>query len=163
MPELQAKAGPSDIVQDTLLEAHRDFARFHGSGQEELVAWLRHILLNNLRDFRKKFLQSEKRQVAREVPLDEADCVWRLYRIASSPQLSSSELLMKAEDQQAVERALGGLPKHYREVIELRHGQQLSFEEISQRMGRSRQAVRKLWCRAIRELSRRLGAPPKEL
>src|SRR5262249_1313717 len=50
--DLRARGGPSDLVQESLMEASRDFANFRGRQQEELLAWLRGILRNNLADFR---------------------------------------------------------------------------------------------------------------
>ena len=44
-PDLRSKGGASDIVQETFLEAQRDFARFQGSSPEELRAWLRQVLV----------------------------------------------------------------------------------------------------------------------
>src|SRR5262245_55812569 len=45
---LQAKGGASDLVQETMVDALRDFRRFHGSSEAELQAWLRELLLHNL-------------------------------------------------------------------------------------------------------------------
>ena len=39
--ELRAKAGPSDIVQETLLQMQKNFERFQGTSERELLAWLR--------------------------------------------------------------------------------------------------------------------------
>jgi RNA polymerase sigma-70 factor (ECF subfamily) len=68
-PRLQAKLDPSDIVQQTLLEAYKDLADFRGQSPEELRAWLRQVLARNLanalRDFRRA-----RRDVAREQALD---------------------------------------------------------------------------------------------
>jgi DNA-directed RNA polymerase specialized sigma24 family protein len=50
-PALKAKGGASDLVQQTFLEAHRDFGRFHGDSEEQLLAWLRQPLRYNLADF----------------------------------------------------------------------------------------------------------------
>src|SRR5262245_6155605 len=69
-PELRAKGGASDLVQDTFLEARRDFAGFHGSSEEELRAWLRRVLLNNVANFTRQYRQRAKREVAREVSLE---------------------------------------------------------------------------------------------
>src|SRR5205814_6556278 len=52
-PDLQAKAGASDLVQDTFVEAHRGFGGFRGRNEEALLTWLRKILLHNLADFRR--------------------------------------------------------------------------------------------------------------
>src|SRR4051812_49165209 len=69
-PELRVKGGASDLVQETFLEAQRDFAQFQGSSAAELQAWLRQLLLNNLATFARRFRQTHKRQMAREVSLD---------------------------------------------------------------------------------------------
>src|SRR5436309_13462494 len=64
-PELRAKGGASDLVQETFVKAHRHFAHFQGDSDVELRAWLRRLLLNNLADFRALYREAGKRQVAR--------------------------------------------------------------------------------------------------
>src|SRR5215472_17901427 len=68
-PGLQAKGGASDLVQQTFLEAQRDFDQFHGNSEAELLAWLRHLLMNNLADFSRSFRQTAKRGIEREMSL----------------------------------------------------------------------------------------------
>ena len=63
-PELQAKGGASDLVQQTFLEAQCDFARFQGSSEDELLAWLRRLLLHNLGDFTRRYRDTSKRAVS---------------------------------------------------------------------------------------------------
>ena len=70
--ELNAKGGASDIVQETLLGAYRDFARFRGHSREELLAWLRKILQNNLAVFRRRDRGTQKRQASLEVAINAA-------------------------------------------------------------------------------------------
>src|SRR5437660_11206754 len=72
-PELRAKGGASDLVQETFLKAHRHFAQFHGAAEEELLAWLRRMLLNNLTDFRRLYCETQKRHASREVSLETDD------------------------------------------------------------------------------------------
>src|SRR5262245_17814694 len=48
---LLPKAGASDLVQETFLEAQRDLGVFRGQSEPELLAWLRQILLHNLANF----------------------------------------------------------------------------------------------------------------
>src|SRR5436309_671969 len=67
--ELLAKGGASDLVQDTLLDAVRDFGRFGGVTRDDLLRWLRRLLLNNLVDFVRQYRDTEKREAAREAPL----------------------------------------------------------------------------------------------
>ena len=69
--DLRPKAGPSDLVQDTLLEAHRYFARFDGAQGDEFRAWLRGILLNKLAQLHRHYHEAQKRAVGREVPFAE--------------------------------------------------------------------------------------------
>src|SRR5271163_4886949 len=54
-PDLRSKGGASDLVQETFLEAQRDFARFQGSSAEELRAWLRQVLLHNVGAFTRRY------------------------------------------------------------------------------------------------------------
>src|SRR5947209_1214456 len=66
---LQAKVDTSDLIQQTLLEAHRGFGRFQGGTEAEWLAWLRRILDHNAADFVRRYRGTGKRQVGREVPL----------------------------------------------------------------------------------------------
>ena len=71
-PELQAKLGASDVVQDTFLEAQRDFGQFRGGSKEDLLAWLRRILLHNLANASRQYRDTDKRQIHREAVLGTA-------------------------------------------------------------------------------------------
>src|SRR5438105_1584310 len=68
-PDLQAKNSASDLVQETFLDAQRDFKRFQGNTEAELLAWLRQMLLNNIGNFTRRYRATQKRQVSGEVPL----------------------------------------------------------------------------------------------
>ena len=68
-PDLRAKGGASDLVQETFLEAQRDFEQFQGSSPDELRAWLRQVLLHNLGAFTRRFRTTSKRAVGLEVAL----------------------------------------------------------------------------------------------
>src|SRR5580704_17905215 len=69
---LQAKGGASDLVQQTFLEAQRDFSGFQGTTHAALLAWMRKLLLNNLANFRRDY-QRDKRRVTREIALAPGD------------------------------------------------------------------------------------------
>src|SRR4051794_21541311 len=69
--ELRGKVDPSDLVQETLLKAHRHFGQFRGRTEPELAAWLRQILASNLADLVRRFRMAGARQVARERSLEE--------------------------------------------------------------------------------------------
>ena len=154
---LRLRLDPSDLVQETFLEAHRDFPRFDGSTERELLAWLRRILARNLADQarrQKAGLRDIRRQVSLEAMLDRSSARMQqaLVAVVSSPSAAA------AQREQAVllADALAGLPPDYREVIILRNLERLRFEEVAARMGRSPGAVRMLWTRALERLSRAL-------
>ena len=63
--KLRARVGPSDIVQETLLAAHRDFTQFCGTSESEFLAWLRQILSRNMAHATRDFTR-DKRDVRRE-------------------------------------------------------------------------------------------------
>ena len=58
---MQAKVDASDLVQQTLLDAHRDFDQFAGQTEGEWLAWLRQILAHNTGDAIRHFGTAEKR------------------------------------------------------------------------------------------------------
>ena len=60
---LKLKLDASDLVQDTFLKAHRQFADFAGRNETELIAWLRRILVRTLAD-QAKYHRSRGRQCA---------------------------------------------------------------------------------------------------
>jgi RNA polymerase sigma-70 factor (ECF subfamily) len=148
-PELRAKGGASDLVQETFLKAHRHFAQFRGTAEEELLAWLRRLLLNSLADFRRLYQETHKRQAGREVSLPSGDSsrVQGYGPVAGEP--SPSAVAMAREQAEAVQRTLDRLPEDYRRVVVWRHHEGRSFEEIACLMNRSVNAVRKLWARAV--------------
>src|SRR5262245_28354301 len=70
-PRLKGKVDPSDVVQQTLLEAHASRSQFRGGTEAEWLAWLRRMLAHNLADALRAFTQA-KRDLVREQPLADA-------------------------------------------------------------------------------------------
>ena len=70
---LRGRVSPSDVVQETLFEAHRDFGQFRGSSPNEFVAWLRRIMVHNLASIVEQNLLAAKRDVRREVSLQKVN------------------------------------------------------------------------------------------
>lgn len=159
-PDLRAKGGASDLVQETFLEAQRDFERFQGSSPEELRAWLRQVLLNNVGAFSRRFRNTSKRTISREVGLHGEGSTTSPGVWLAGSTLSPSGIAMEHEQALALRSALERLPDEYRRVVILRFQEERTFEEIGQLMDRSPDAARKLWCRAmerLREESEGLG------
>src|SRR5215470_7096098 len=68
---LRRRVSPSDVVQEAMLGAYRDFPKFRGSSERELLAWLRQILINCLHHAYDTHVQAGRRDVRREVSLDD--------------------------------------------------------------------------------------------
>jgi RNA polymerase sigma-70 factor (ECF subfamily) len=156
-PELRRKGGASDLVQETFLEAQRDFLRFRGASPDEWRAWLRRLLLNNVTDFGRRYRVTTKRDAGREVPLDDSGGLSRDLAAADTPP---SGRAMAQEQSEALSAALTRLPEDYRQVILLRYQEQLSFEEIGSQLGRTPEAARMLWVRAVERLKQEMGMTP---
>jgi RNA polymerase sigma-70 factor (ECF subfamily) len=149
--DLHAKGGASDLVQETFLEAQRDFARFQGASEGELLAWLRQILVNNVASFTRRY-HAVKREVNREVVLETDDSAKAAGPALFDPLRTPSSEAVKREQAETLRRALERLPDDYRQVIVLRYLEGRSFEEIGPLLNRSADAARKLWWRAKQRL-----------
>jgi RNA polymerase sigma-70 factor (ECF subfamily) len=156
--DLQAKVGASDLVQETFLDAQRDFGRFHGATEDEWRAWLRSILQNKLANLARHYRQTDKRQIDCEIPLPTISADGRSDGLMA-PDTSPSAQARAHEQDEALARAMGQLPQPHQQIIRLRTYEDLSFEEAGKRMGRSAEAARKLWGRAIEQLQQLLESP----
>jgi RNA polymerase sigma-70 factor (ECF subfamily) len=146
--------GESDLVQETFLEAQRDFEHFHGHSQSELLAWLRQLLLHNLANLARHYRDTQKRDVGREVKLETGSPQSSNTLAARYPSPSAEAIANEAVA--AVHQALERLPPDYRRVIALHYEQRLSFEEIGPLLQRSAYSARRLWTRAVERLRQEL-------
>jgi RNA polymerase sigma-70 factor (ECF subfamily) len=154
--QLRPKAGASDLVQETFLEAQQCYEQFSGETEADLLAWLRGILLHNLSDFVRRYQGSEKRRVSRERRLDSAceEC----RRVADRGLAPAAEAttpsgwVMRKERIDMLRAALARLRDNDRRVLSLRYQRGMTFAEIGQRMQRSPDAARMLWTRALKRL-----------
>jgi RNA polymerase sigma-70 factor (ECF subfamily) len=159
---LQGKVDPSDLVQETFLEAHRDFGQFRGVTEAEFVAWLRRILATNIANMVRRFKTTRQRDLRLERRLlHELDASSRqLDAGLPAAQGTPSEEAMRREQAVLLADALERLPAHYRDVIVLRQLEGLKFPEVARRLGRSLDSVKNLWARALARLSAMLGEMP---
>lgn len=159
---LRAKADASDLVQQTMLEAYRDFDRFDGQTPGEWRAWLRRILRHNLSDFIRHYRGTQKRQQRREIPLAAGrDEEQSGPPEPAAPGETPSRQLMREDEQLRLAAALADLSEDHAEVIILRNLERLPFDEVARRMNRTRPAVQMLWMRAIKKLQGVLGEEPE--
>jgi RNA polymerase sigma-70 factor (ECF subfamily) len=150
---VQPKAGASDIVQDTFLEAQRLFSRFQGEQGDEFRAWLRAILHNKLSELHNHYFAVQKRNVGREQSLDQSGDSGPLRDVVPGSMSTPSGHAVRNEENQALMAALNRLPEMARQTIVWRNWEGLSFAEIGRRLGRSEDAARMYFGRAVEQLA----------
>jgi RNA polymerase sigma-70 factor (ECF subfamily) len=157
-PRLRDKFDPSDIVQETLFEAVRDWDRCTAVTEEERLAWLRRMLANNLLDGVKRF-RAEKRDAARERSLEESvqATMGRLGDMLAGDVSTPSCRAMRNERDLRIADAIASLPDAQREAVILQRWHGWSLAEIGDRLGKSPEAVAGLIFRAQRALHRSLA------
>jgi RNA polymerase sigma-70 factor, ECF subfamily len=151
---LQAKLDASDLVQETLLEAFKNFSKFRGTTERQLIGWLRQIMAASLANLLRRYLGTQARDVRLERQLaDQLDqSAQRLDCGLMDAQSSPSRQAARREQAVLLANALQRLPQDYREVILLRHIEGMTFPEVGHRMGRSLDSVEKLWVRGLTRL-----------
>ena len=153
---LQRKIDASDLVQETCLDAYRCFDRFDGTTEAQFLAWLRTILARRVAKTVRHFLGTQGRDIRQELENDLTQSFdqagQRLTRLAIPQDEHPSQHVMRREQAVILADALQALSPDYREVMILRHWEDLTFPEIAQRMGRSVDSVQKLWIRALARL-----------
>ena len=152
-PLVRGRLEASDIVQQALLEAHRDRDQFRGETPAQQAAWLRRILGRKLANAARDLLRM-KRDVGRERPLEpavEESCLRVQSWLAADGQLPSEAVLL-GERELELAGKVEALPPAQQEAVVLRYWQGLPLAEIAQRMERSPAAVAGLLHRGLRQL-----------
>jgi RNA polymerase sigma-70 factor (ECF subfamily) len=153
---LLAKCGGSDLVQESLLDAHRGFAGFDGDRPDELRVWLRGILRHNLKDWVRRFGDSTRRSLERERSLQDGEAGRLLAARLIDPDPTPGTSAAEREEAAAIDAALDRLTADERAAIILRNREHLGWDEVGQTLGRSADAARMLWKRAIVRLQHEL-------
>lgn len=151
---LRRRVNPSDVVQETMLAAHRDFADFRGNSQGELLGWLRMILIHTLHRTFEKHIKVAKRDIRREVSIDEVsnrleESIHNLAAVLPSGGESPSAPMQARERAVDLANQLRRLRPNYRDVIVMRVLKGMDFAAIGKQMDRSEGAVRMLFLRAL--------------
>ncbi|MBM4070240.1 MAG: sigma-70 family RNA polymerase sigma factor [Planctomycetes bacterium] len=151
--QLQGKLDASDIVQQTLLQAHRQRDQYRGQDEATRAAWLRKLLAGTLADALRTFGRA-KRELGRERSLDAAiaDSSLRIQAWLAAEQSSPSQQAARAEQAIRLAEALGQLPDAQREAVELRYCQGWCVAKIAAHMDKSVTAVAGLLKRGLKHL-----------
>lgn len=146
---LAARLDPSDVMQDVLAEAASRLPKYLRDRPIAFYPWLRQIAVERLIELHRHHVQAQRRSVGREeTGLADGSTDELAGRLAASTS-SPSQHLMRQEAREQVRQALNRLPPDDREVLELRHVEQLSGAETAAVLGISPGAARVRHLRAF--------------
>jgi len=142
---LRAKVGESDVIQEACLAVFLHLDEFEDRGEGSFRGWLGVVAERKVLDELRRFAGTGKRDVAREV--GGGSTAARLAATSGDP--SPSAAAIGDEESARLAAAMEHLSEEHREVIRLVNEQRLPLAEAGARMGRSAEAVRKLYARAV--------------
>jgi RNA polymerase sigma-70 factor, ECF subfamily len=162
---LAARIDPSDVVQESLLTANERMADYLARRPIPFYLWLRQLTLERLIDLRRQHILAKKRSVNREEPaippLTDASVCQLVDRLIA-PGSSPSQRVQRNDLRVHLRAALDGLAENDREVLVLRHLEQLTTSEIAAILGLTESAVKVRHLRALQRLRVQLGDRFKE-
>jgi RNA polymerase sigma-70 factor, ECF subfamily len=144
--DLIKKVDTSEVVQETLFAAVREFPKFKGCSEDEIIGWLVRILVHRIQNLGKQF-HSGKRDVGRETPLTKD--IAQGLQMREPADENERERLLRVQTV-AMRRSFAELPTDYQQVIRLHYREKMPFKEVGVVLQRSEEAVKKLWTRALR-------------
>jgi RNA polymerase sigma-70 factor, ECF subfamily len=156
---LQAKIEPSDIVQQTLVQAIGGCGQFRGRTEAETAAWLRKILAHQLANAYRDWGR-QKRDLRRErsIHADLEQSASRLGSWLAADQTSPSQGAIASEEAVELANALAELPEAQRQAVALHHFEGWTLDQIGEHLGRSPAAVAGLIKRALQALRQHFQA-----
>lgn len=154
-PRVQRRVDESDIVQDTLVDAAIKFRDYAAAPKLPFYLWLRHIAGLKLNEFHRRHLTTQKRDAKQEVSL--CRNIPDASSVSIAAQLlgkltSPSQAAMKAELRLRIQDALNAMDDVDREVLVLRHFEQLTTAETAQVLGLSKSGAGHRYLNALSRL-----------
>jgi RNA polymerase sigma-70 factor (ECF subfamily) len=139
----------SDLVQQTCLSVHKQIADFVGQDAAQFAAWLRQIHERNIRNAVRDQLHTEKRAIGREERLADAD-------VHAVRQTTPSQHVVRREESVRLAKAIAQLVEDEREALRRRYLEGQSVAEIAEAMGLSKDALARLFKRAMKNVKSHL-------
>jgi RNA polymerase sigma-70 factor (ECF subfamily) len=152
---LAARIDPSDVVQEALLDAARGLDDYLRRRPVPFYPWLRQLAWERLIDLHRRHLHAQRRSVKREEPLGlhlSNQSALQLADRVLGRQSSPSDRAIRSELRARVRTALDRLGERDREVLVLRHLEQLSTRETAAVLGLSEGSVKTRHLRALERL-----------
>jgi len=159
-PMAASRVDPDDVLQEAWLAAAQRIPNFFTMEGMTFFVWLRLIVLQTIIDVHRRHLGAKMRDAFREVPIDNdrsRDTSHALARQLLGGLTSPSAALMKAETARKLELAIEGMEPIDREILALRHFEELTNTEVSQVLGIQVKAASIRYIRALKRLKETLG------
>jgi RNA polymerase sigma-70 factor (ECF subfamily) len=153
----QAKMGASDLVQQAMMQAVQAFEQFRGETEEELMAWLRQILVRHLCHVDRD-LHRDKRDIRREHSMEQqlAASSMRIQNLLAGDGPTPSQNIMLGEHILRLSEAIDRLPEAQGEAIRLHYIEGLKLSEVAEQIGKTSGAVAGLMHRGMKTLRSQL-------
>lgn len=161
-PGISRREDASDIVQNVIFEAHKRLAQYLANPTMPFQLWLRHIAQDHIIDAHRRHRQAQRRSLDKEQYLsgnqseDQSSHDLAAQLFDNQPTPASDAI--RRELRTGLLAAIGGLGTEDREVILMRHVDQLSNQDVAQSLDISAAAASMRYLRAIRRLRERLSA-----
>ncbi|MBI1371555.1 MAG: sigma-70 family RNA polymerase sigma factor [Phycisphaera sp.] len=153
---LHGRVDPDDILQESFLDAAKRIEHFNGDNDESLYLWLRLIVQQTMIDIHRRHIGAAKRNAAREVRMNRPAFPQATSKSLSQQLVGSitspSRAVQRAELITQMEHAIGKMDEIDREVLALRHFEEMSNKEVAMTLGIEEKAASIRYVRALRRL-----------
>lgn len=163
-PRLQGRVDSSDVLQDVYLDAAQRLEHYRKAPAVSLLVWLRQLTEQRLIDLHRRHLGARMRDARREAAPSERDsqtgAMLPGFGVLAGKAASPSEAAMRLEFVDAMQAALERLEPLDREVLALRHFEELTNNEAAEVLGISKTAASNRYVRALKRLKQALNSTP---
>lgn len=155
-PVLARRVDASDIVQDVLIEANQRLTEYLKNPAMPFHLWLRHLAQDRIIDTHRRHRQAQRRSIDKEQPIQrpawaDQSSVQLVAQLVDAEQTPASAAIHQ-ELQRRLNDALAQLDEGDREVILMRHHEQLSNQDVAAALGLTEAAASMRYLRALRKL-----------
>ena len=155
-PALAGRVDASDVVQDVMLEVSQRLADYLRNPQMPFHLWVRHIAKDHMIDAHRRHRQAQRRSLDREQPIVPAGLAdqssLELAGQFLDREMTPATAAVRHELQRRMEQAVAGLDEDDREIILMRHYEQLSNQDVAAALGLTEAAASMRHLRAVRRL-----------
>jgi RNA polymerase sigma-70 factor, ECF subfamily len=152
-PRLSGRVDTADVMQEAFIDARKRLPRYLAEPKVPLFVWLRGVVLDTLIDFHRRHLGAKMRDAGQEVslqrPISPQASSMALAACLAGSLTSPSQAAIRAETVRQIEQILDRMDEIDREVLVLRHFEQLTNDEVADVLGVKKAAASRRYMRAL--------------